>query len=190
MKDAFAWRSCSYTSAAWEPRKSWRLRLAGTLIRCRGTSRNLPAKGMRGLMSERSGPKGHWKITAAVRAKILLTVLREGTWELEAIRQRLAQTWHEAESVPSIQQVLEENGLGEPPSGSGDGGAVQRELFDFGNERQLRLNLGEDADAPAQGCRGLPAEEKENGMNPGRTLGGEVGDQTCGGPGFSVDMGG
>jgi len=27
-------------------------------------------------------------------------------------------------------------------------------------------------------------------MNPGRTLGGEVGDQTCGGPGFSVDMGG
>ena len=137
-------------------------------------------EGMRGLMSERSGPKGHWKITAAVRAKILLTVLREGTWELEAIRQRLAQTWHEAESVPSIQQVLEENGLGEPPSGSGDGGAVQRELFDFGNERQLRLNLGEDADAPAQGCRGLPAEEKENGMNPGRTLGGEVGDQTVG----------
>ena len=49
--------------------------------------------GMRGLMAERSGPKGHWKITAALRGKILLVVLREGIWKLEAIGQRLAEAW-------------------------------------------------------------------------------------------------
>src|SRR5438128_5716757 len=56
-------------------------------------------EGMRGLMSERSGPKSRWKITVAVRAKILLIVWREGIWELEAIQQRLAQAWHEPVSV-------------------------------------------------------------------------------------------
>lgn len=131
-------------------------------------------EGMRGLVSERSGPKGHWKITPAVRAKIMLIVLREGVRGLEAIQQRLAEGWHEVVSVPSIQQVLEENGLGEPQTGSGDGGTVQSELFDFGKEQQLRLNLGAEADAPAQGSPGLPAEEKENEMNPGRTGGDQV----------------
>jgi hypothetical protein len=135
---------------------------------------------MRGLMSERSGPKGHWKITAAVRAKILLIVLREGIWELEAIEQRLARAWHEVVSVPSIQQVLEENGLGEPKVGGGDGGAVQSELFDLGNEQQLLLNLGEDPDAPAHRSRLVPAQEREDGISQGRALGGEVGGQAMG----------
>src|SRR5512135_1750071 len=89
-------------------------------------------RGVRGLLSERSGPKGPWKITAAVRAKILLIVLREGVWELEAIQRRLAEVWHEVLSVPSIQLVLEENGLGQVPAQSQEGGAIQNERFDFG----------------------------------------------------------
>ena len=72
-------------------------------------------EGMQGLMPERRGPKGRWKLTPELRGKILLIVLREGIWKLEAIQQRLMETWQEAVSVPSIQGVLEENGLREPP---------------------------------------------------------------------------
>ena len=36
-------------------------------------------EGMQGLMPERRGPKGRWKLTAELRGKILLIVLREGT---------------------------------------------------------------------------------------------------------------
>ena len=52
-------------------------------------------QGMRGLVAGRSGPKGRWKITPALRGKILLIVLREGIRKLEAIQQRLAEAWHE-----------------------------------------------------------------------------------------------
>jgi transposase len=79
-------------------------------------------EGLRGLMPERSGPKGQWKMTAALRGKILLVVLREGIWELEAVQRRLAEDWGEGVSVPSIRQVLEENGLKGPPAGGAEGG--------------------------------------------------------------------
>ena len=39
----------------------------------------LARQGVRGLMPESRGPKGGWKITAELRAKILLIVLREST---------------------------------------------------------------------------------------------------------------
>ena len=65
-------------------------------------------EGMRGLITERSGPKSHWKITPELRGKILLIVLREGIWKLEAIQQRLSEAWQEVVSVGSIQQVLAE----------------------------------------------------------------------------------
>jgi transposase len=130
--------------------------------------------GARGLLSGRSGPKGPWKITAGVRAKILLIVLRAGVWELEAIQRRLAQDWHEVVSVPSIQQVLEENGLGQAQTGSGDGGAVQSELLALGDPQQLRLDLSGEADAP-------PTPEKDKGRNPAPVPGSQVGDQAVGG---------
>ncbi len=86
-------------------------------------------EGMQGLMSERRGPKGGWKLTAELRGKILLIVLREEISKLEAIQQRLKDAWHEEVSLPSIQQVLEENGLGDPTT-RGVGDAVgQGELF-------------------------------------------------------------
>ena len=71
-------------------------------------------EGLRGLLAECRGPKGGWKITPELRGNILGIVLREGIWNLEAIQQRLAQGWNQVVSVPSIQQVLEDNGLGEP----------------------------------------------------------------------------
>lgn len=101
--------------------------------------RDFASEGIQGLMTERRGPKGQWKLTPELRGKILQIVLREGIWELEAIQQRLLEAWQEAVSVPSIQQVLEENGLGEP---TGVGGAVvQAELFVLEPEPQLVLPL-------------------------------------------------
>ena len=89
--------------------------------------RDFASEGIQGLMAERRGPKGQWKLTPELRGKILQIVLREGIWKLEAIQQRLLEAWQETVSVPSIQQLLEENGLGEP---TGVGGAVvQAELF-------------------------------------------------------------
>jgi transposase len=98
-------------------------------------------EGMRGLMPERRGPKGRWKLTPELRGKILLIVLREGVWKLEAIQQRLTQAWRETVSVPSIQEVLEENGLGDPRGAAISGGAAQGELFGPEKEPQLVLPL-------------------------------------------------
>ena len=130
--------------------------------------------GVRGLVSERSGPKGSWKITAAVRAKVLRIVLREGVWELEAIQRRLAQDWHEVVSVPSIQQVLAENGMGEPIAPGGDAAAVQRELFDPPPDKQLwlRLDSGSGDRSPTTGFGSCEAE-KGSESQPGQAPGGE-----------------
>jgi transposase len=107
-------------------------------------------EGMQGLMPERRGPKGRWKLTAELRGKILLIVLREGIWRLEAIQQRLLEAWHETVSLPSIQQVLEENGLGDPTTGGVGGAVVQGELFALElPPQQLALPL----DSPAAQCR-------------------------------------
>jgi transposase len=128
--------------------------------------------GVRGLVSERSGPKGSWKITAAVRAKILRIVLREGVWELEAIQRRLAQDWHEVVSVPSIQQVLAENGLGEPIAPKGDAAAVQSELFEPPPDKQLCLKLesGSGDLSPSTGS-GSSEVEKGSGSQPSQAPG-------------------
>jgi hypothetical protein len=102
--------------------------------------RDFAGEGIQGLMTERRGPQGQWKLTPELRGKILQIVLREGIWKLEAIQQRLLETWQEAVSVPSIQQVLEENGLSEPNPG-GAGAVVQAELFAREPEPQLVLPL-------------------------------------------------
>jgi transposase len=96
-------------------------------------------EGMRGLISGRSGPKQPWKLTPALRGKILLIVLREGIGKLEAIQQRLAEAWGEEVSVASIQQVLAENGLGEPSARGVRTEAVTGELFAAEPEPQLEL---------------------------------------------------
>jgi transposase len=132
-------------------------------------------EGIRGLVSERRGPKGRWKLTPELRGKILLIVLREGLWKLEAIQQRLLEAWHEAVSVPSIQHVLEENGLGEPTArGVGDA-VVQGELFALEPEPQLVLPLaGHDAQ-PAEKVGASSVREKESGTANGNVAGGQTG---------------
>jgi len=125
-------------------------------------------EGIRGLMPERRGPKGRWKLTAELRGKILLIVLREGIWKLEAIQQRLMEAWQETVSLPSIQQVLQENGLSELTAlGIGDG-VVQGELFAPEPEPQLVLPLtGHDAQ-PADKVGASSAPEKESEANAAR----------------------
>jgi transposase len=120
-------------------------------------------QGVRGLMPEPRGPKEGWKITAELRAKILLVVLREGVWELEAIQQRLAQAWGEVVSVSSIQQVLAENGLGKQEAEATYGGVVQGELFEVGEQKQLLLSLGNEADQPGQQGVRSGGPEREGG---------------------------
>ncbi len=132
-------------------------------------------EGIRGLMSERRGPKGRWKLTPELRGKILLIVLREGIWKLEAIEQRLLEAWHEAVSVPSIQQVLEENGLGEPTTrGVGDE-VVQGELFALEPEPQLVLPLGGPDAPPVEKVGTSSVREKESGTGNGNAAGGGAG---------------
>jgi transposase len=132
------------------------------------------AEGIRGLIAERRGPKGRWKLTPELRGKILLIVLREGIWKLEAIQQRLQEAWHEAVSVPSIQQVLEENGLGEPaPRGIADA-VVQGELFAPEPEPQLLLPWAGQETQPLEQVNTGSVREKASGAGNGQAAGGEA----------------
>jgi len=130
--------------------------------------------GVQGLMSERRGPKGRWKLTPELRGKILLIVLREGIWRLEAIQQRLKEAWHEEVSVASIQQVLEENGLGEPTTRGVGGAAVQGEFFVLDQDRQLVLPLAGDDVPPNEEVGARSVREKESRVGNGNAVGGQV----------------
>jgi hypothetical protein len=131
--------------------------------------------GLRGLLPGRSGPKGHWKITPELRGKILLIVLREGIGKLEAIQQRLADAWHEVVSVPSIQQVLEENGLGELKVRGVDGGIVQGELSGLEPERQLLLSLHGAGEEPGEAIAGSREPNPPRVVGPGQAMGSDAG---------------
>jgi hypothetical protein len=127
-------------------------------------------QGMPGLVPERRGPRGAWKITPELRGKILWIVLREGIGKLEAIQQRLAQAWQAEVSVPSIREVLAENGLGEPIAPGDDAAAVQSELFELPPDKQLCLKLesgsGDQSASAATGGSGGSEVEKGSGSQP------------------------
>ncbi len=140
--------------------------------------RDFADEGMEGLVSERRGPKGRWKLTPELRGKILLIVLREGVWGLEVIQQRLMEAWHEAVSVPSIQRVLEDNGLGEPINQGGGGKEVQGELFGLQREQQLVLGLegkGPQPGAELGASSGPPPDPMAEGSGGSEAGGQEVG---------------
>src|ERR1022692_226833 len=125
-------------------------------------------EGIRSLITERRGPKGRWKLTPELRGKILLIVLREDIWKLEVIQQRLQEAWHEEVSLPSIQQVLVENGLGEPTPGGVSEAVVQDDFFAKDAEPQLVLPLDSPA-APSQepvDAGSLPENQSATGKNP------------------------
>jgi transposase len=96
--------------------------------------------GLEGLIPQRSGPRESWKLTAGVRAKILIIALKQGILGYEAIQKRL-EAWNEFVSIPSIRQVLLENGLVNESVSVGDIEVEQSSLFDTGNEKQLRLSF-------------------------------------------------
>jgi len=67
--------------------------------------------GIQGLVGERSGPKGKWKLIPEMRAKILTIVLRGGIREYADIQRGLKDYWGKEISIASIRQVLLEDGL-------------------------------------------------------------------------------
>ena len=112
-------------------------------------------EGIRGLLSERPGPQGRWKLTAELRGKILRIVLGEGIWKLEAIQRRLGEAWHEGVSLPSIQQVMEESGLSKPTTKDVGDAMSQGELFALRAQPQLLLPLaGPEVEPVEQGGTG------------------------------------
>ncbi|MGB6873796.1 MAG: helix-turn-helix domain containing protein [Dehalococcoidia bacterium] len=94
--------------------------------------------GLEGLVAQRRGPRESWKVTPGLRAKILILALKEGILGYEAIQKRL-ESWNECVSIPSIRQVLLENGFVNERVSIGDVEVNQSWLFDTGNDRQLRL---------------------------------------------------
>jgi transposase len=99
--------------------------------------------GLEGLITQRSGPRESWKLTVAVRAKILIIVLKQGLLGYEAIQKRL-EAWNEFVSIASIRQVLLENGFVHESVRVGDVEYEQSKLFETGNERQMRLPFNAD----------------------------------------------
>jgi len=105
----------------------------------------------------------------------LLIVLREGIWKLESIQQRLQEAWHEEVSLPSIQQVLVENGLGEPtPGGVGDA-VIQGDLFAKDPEPQLVLLLDSPASQSKEPVGTGSIGEKQSATGDSSAAGGKAG---------------
>lgn len=94
--------------------------------------------GLEGLITQRGGPRGRWKLTPGLRAKILILALKEGILGYEAIQERL-ELWHEHVSIPSIRQVLLENGFVHERVSVDDVEVKQTSFFDPRNDGQLRL---------------------------------------------------
>ena len=96
------------------------------------------------LVSQRRGPRSGWKLTPRVRSKILAIALLEGVEGVKAIQIRLREGWHEEVSLPSIRQVLEENGLVHEGCFAGQSEADQGEFFEGEEDGQLDLGLACD----------------------------------------------
>jgi len=101
--------------------------------------------GLEGLLTQRSGPEERWKLTPYLRAKILILVLKEGILGYESIQKRL-EAWNERVSIPSIRQVLLENGLVNERFSVGDIEEKQIRLFDIGDKGQLRLPFTDNSE--------------------------------------------
>jgi transposase len=135
---------------------------------------NFARDGLRGLISQRSGPKQRWKLTPRLRSKILLIALKEGILEYEAIQKRLEE-WNELVSLPSIRQVLLENGLVKERIGAAEEKVERKELFDNpDDEKQLYLGFNWDREAKeiesgseTNGVGDAGIEDRDNAFYPG-----------------------
>jgi transposase len=100
--------------------------------------------GFGGLVSRQRGPQGGWRLTAQRRGKIVATAIRDGVESVDALQRRLYEQWGEDISRRSIRRVLEENGLLDVERLDSKSRMEQGELFTFGADRQLDLDLGVD----------------------------------------------
>lgn len=115
--------------------------------------------GLQGLVPQRSGPKDKWKITPEIKAQILFIALKEGILGYDAIKNRLAK-WDEHVSIPSIRQVLLENGIIMDMSVL-DSKIQQKEFFDFTYKDQIYLDFGIDRElAEAISEKGVEGKEE------------------------------
>ena len=95
--------------------------------------------GIQDLIERSSGPKQRWKLLPEVRAKILVTVLKEGIREYQAVRKRL-KNWNVDISIESIRQVLLESGLVRESINTWEG--EQGDLFETDNDNgQLKIDF-------------------------------------------------
>ena len=109
-------------------------------------SRTFSEQGAYGLVVEKRGPKGRWKLNARVRGAILFLALNRGILEYKEIKRQLDE-WGESVSIPSIRQVLVENGIVEGMSVP-DAKIQPAELFDAEEQEQRYLNFGADRKSP------------------------------------------
>jgi transposase len=95
--------------------------------------------GIQDLIEQNSGPKQRWKLLPEVRAKILVTVLKEGIREYAAVQERL-NNWNVNVSIESIRQVLLESGLVRESTNTWEG--EQGDLFESSNNSsQLKIDF-------------------------------------------------
>jgi len=95
--------------------------------------------GFQGLIGERSGPKGNWKITPEVKGKILRLVIKDNVNGYKEIQERLEKVWKFKISLASIGQVLIDNGLVKEQI-QRDSLWMDGDLFE-GGQNQLEIGL-------------------------------------------------
>ena len=101
-------------------------------------------KGAHGLIPQKSGPKGNWKLNARVRNKILFIVFVQRILEYEEIKSRL-DAWGEHVSISSIREVLLENGISEAMSIPERTDTDLGGLFDVQDNGQLYFRFRENS---------------------------------------------
>ena len=131
-------------------------------------SHNFSEQGAYGLVAEKRGPKGSWKLRARLKGAILFLALNRGILEYEEIKRQLEE-WGESVSIPSIRQVLVENGIVDATS-LPDPIVRQAELFDAEDEGQVYLDFGMGREESTPATTG----EGQAGKGKPRSGGGEI----------------
>ena len=119
-------------------------------------------------VAEKRGPKGSWKLRARLKGAILFLALNRGILEYEEIKRQLEE-WGESVSIPSIRQVLVENGIVDATS-LPDPIVRQAELFDAEDEGQVYLDFGMGREESTPATTG----EGQAGKGKPRSGGGEI----------------
>ena len=122
-------------------------------------------KGAYGLVPEKSGPKGSWKVNARLRSEILFIALNQGILEYEEIKRQLEERGDNV-SIPSIRQVLLENGIIEMIS-LPDPRVQQAELFCSEDQEQIYLDFGMDRKMSGTATKGKAQGREAKLRDPG-----------------------